>query len=233
MNKEYEAPSYRSDAFYCPFCDVYSLQTWETLLPKSIGMPTSTGGNGIVINSGAPLKNAEKYKPVKKVEISMCVKCKNKSVWIDSEMLYPPSCGPLPTLDMPEKVKMDFLEAREIANISPRAAAALLRLALQKLMIELGETGKDLFEDIGNLVAKGMPEKLQKAADSVRVIGNNAVHPGQIDLKDDISTAITLFHLLNMIVDVMITQPDKINDFYSKIPNSSKKAINERDGRKN
>ena len=78
-----------------------------------------------------------------------------------------------------------------------------------------------------------MPDKLQRAADSVRVIGNNAVHPGQIDLKDDISTAITLFHLLNVIVNIMITQPNRIDDFYSRIPDSSKKAINERDSRKN
>lgn len=74
-----------------------------------------------------------------------------------------------------------------------------------------------------------MPEKIQKALDSVRVIGNNAVHPGQIDLKDDTDTAISLFKLLNMIVEIMITQPKKVDEIYGKLPTSAKEAIKKRD----
>jgi len=36
-------------------------------------------------------------------------------------------------IDMPEEVKEIYNEAREVSNISPRAAAALLRVALEKL----------------------------------------------------------------------------------------------------
>jgi len=43
----------------------------------------------------------------------------------------------MPHLDMPDTVKELYNEAREIASESPRAAAALLRLALEKLTEEL------------------------------------------------------------------------------------------------
>ena len=65
--------------------------------------------------------------------------------------------------------------------------------------------------------------------DAVRVIGNNAVHPGEIDLKDDRETATALFELLNMIVEVMITQPKKVDQIYDKIPQGAKEAIEKRD----
>jgi hypothetical protein len=149
-------------------------------------------------------------------------------------MVYPVlSTALLPNEGMPEKIKEDFEEARRVVNISPRASSALLRLAIQKLMIHLDEKGQNINDDIANLVKKGLPEKIQKALDAVRVIGNIAIHPGQIDLKDDTQTAISLFELLNMIVDTMITQPRKVNDIYSKLPNSTRKAIEERDNNNN
>jgi hypothetical protein len=96
-------------------------------------------------------------------------------------------------------------------------------------MSHLGEKGKNLNDDIGGLVKRGLPQKIQKALDSVRVIGNNAVHPGQIDIKDDIQTAAALFELVNLIVDVMITQEKKVDEIYNKIPESIKEQIKERD----
>ena len=104
-----------------------------------------------------------------------------------------------------------------------------MRLALQKLMVHLGESGKNINDDIANLVEKGLPTTIQKALDAVRVIGNNAVHPGELDLKDDAKTAVALFRLVNMIVRVMITQPKEVNALYNKIPSGAKKAIKKRD----
>lgn len=132
---------------------------------------------------------------------------------------------------MPKNVKEDYIEASNIASASPRAAVALLRLALQKLMKYLGEKGKKLDEDIASLVEKGLPIQIQKALDIVRVIGNNAVHPGEIDLKDDIETATALFSLINKIIEVMITQPKEIDEMYEKLPESTRKAIEKRDGK--
>ncbi|MGH9199280.1 MAG: DUF4145 domain-containing protein [Acidimicrobiia bacterium] len=108
---------------------------------------------------------------------------------------------------MPEQPRVDYNEAREIVGLSSRGACALLRLALQKLSKELGEKGKDLNTDIANLVKKGLRTEVQQALDSVRVIGNNAVHPGEFDVTDDLETATTLFECINVIVEQMIAQP--------------------------
>lgn len=136
---------------------------------------------------------------------------------------------PLPNSDLREDIKVDYLEARSIVNKSPRGAAALLRLCIQKLCEQLGESGKDINTDIGNLVQKGLHSTIQKSLDIVRVIGNDAVHPGQIDLKDDIDTANKLFELVNLIAQVMITEPKAIDELYTALPESKRKAIEERD----
>ena len=75
----------------------------------------------------------------------------------------------------------------------------------QKLRIHLGEKGKTIDDDIASLVRKGLNPLVQQSLDIVRVIGNEAVHPGVIDLKDDRETAFRLFDLVNAITDAMIS----------------------------
>lgn len=146
-------------------------------------------------------------------------------------MVFPShSSASLPSEDMPEDVKEDFEEARDVLTISPRSASALLRLALQKLMSRIGQKGRNLNKDIGNLVNEGLPPKIQKALDSVRVIGNKAIHPGQIDLRDDVETATVLFNLVKIIVDFEISQQKKVNAIYEKLPETSKEQIKNRNG---
>ena len=84
-------------------------------------------------------------------------------------------------------------------------------------------------EDIGNLVKKGISSEVQKALDSVRVIGNNAVHPGELDLKDDIQTAISLFRLINYIVDNQISSKKEIDGIFEGLPQKNIEAIERRD----
>jgi len=65
----------------------------------------------------------------------------------------------------------------------------------------------------------------------VRVIGNEAVHPGTLDLKDDVSTAGAMFRLVNMVVEVMVTRPKEVEEIYAKLPDSKKDEISKRDGK--
>jgi len=215
MTKKYVAPSHEVKAFHCPHCGAFAHQKWCKAAEMRPGPPESYG------------------ECIEGVSVSVCSNCKKYAVWVDNNIVYPrSSAASLPVEDMPDDVKEDFIEARKIVNDSPRAAAALLRLALQKLMVHLGEEGKNINNDIASLVEKGLPEKIRRALDAVRVVGNNAVHPGKMDLRDDEDTALLLFDILNIVVDVMITQSKKIDEIYNRIPHSAKEAIERRDKKK-
>ena len=123
----------------------------------------------------------------------------------------------------------DYSEAGDIVNASLRGAAALLRLGIQKLCKHLGEPGKNINNDIAALVKKGLDPRVRQMLDVVRVIGNNAVHPGEIDLRDDRVTAERLFVLVNMITDIMISQPKAIQEMYGKLGEGALAAIEKRD----
>jgi hypothetical protein len=162
--------------------------------------------------------------------LAMCSQCDHYSLWLNGKMVYPEQTGvTFPNDDLKEEIKADYNEARAILQRSPRGAAALLRLCVQKVCEQLGEPGRSINDDISSLVKKGLPATIQKALDIVRVIGNNAVHPGQIDLKDDLTTANKLFELVNLIAQVMITQPKEIEKLYGALPESQRKAIEQLD----
>ena len=177
-----------------------------------------------------PLLNTDLF------HFALCEHCGDISIWRNGKLLYPnTSTAPDPHTQMPQAIYDDYMEARNILLYSPRGSAALLRLATEKLAVILvekagKEKGKDLNENIGILVKDGLPGRFQQMLDLLRVIGNNAVHPGVLDLKDDAETAQELFELINLIVDNRIAEVEKIESLYnSKISEAQKKHIEDRD----
>ena len=147
-------------------------------------------------------------------------------------MLIPDgSSAPMPHPDMPEAVKADYQEARDIVNVSPRGAAALLRLSIQKLCVALGENEGSIDKDIKSLVGKGLPVGIQQALDVVRVVGNNAVHPGELTTDDIAEVSISLFELINAIVEERIARPRALEELYLRLPEGARNAIERRDGK--
>lgn len=63
------------------------------------------------------------------------------------------------------------------------------------------------------------------------MIGNNAVHPGEMDLTDDTETASALFSLLNFVVEEMIAKPKRRRGVFEKLPVGVREAIKKRDGK--
>lgn len=208
------------EAFTCPFCEVYSKQKWFNFA----GI-TAKGGIFSKQLTGTNLFG------------SHCEHCKGMTLWIGEELVYPivedtltdKLIISLPNPDMLKDIQDDYMEAKSIVEKSPRGASALLRLCIQKLLIQVGEKGRIINEDIASLVEKGLPQDIQKALDIVRVIGNEAVHPGKLDLNDDKKIAIKLFELVNKIAYYLITQKEEINGLYEKLPESKRSAIEKRD----
>lgn len=169
---------------------------------------------------------------VANLNASQCYECRKLSIWLHDRLLFPNARTDIePNEDLGETIKYDFNEAREILNLSPRGAAALLRLALQKLCKQLGEEGNKIDDDIASLVGKGLNPTIQRALDVVRVVGNEAVHPGTLDLRDDRDTAIQLLKLINSIAEQMISHPKHVDALYEMLPESKRAGIDVRNAK--
>lgn len=207
---EYYPPEYEEAQFNCLHCGVYAAQQWiRTYFSRGYGCSLPSG-----------------------FSICICIHCDKLSYWHNEtkSLIYPDvSIGEMPHTDMPGDVAYDFNEARDIFKKSPRASAALLRLALQKLMVHLGEKGENINADIASLVKKGLPSEIQKALDICRVVGNNAAHPGELDIHDNSEIVSKLFKLINYIIYDRIERPKELDGLYNKLPETAIIAISKRD----
>jgi hypothetical protein len=207
---KYIQPEVFLKSFTCPHCGTISKQEWQSR----------------TWSFGQYLENAREKNNIR---VGLCDHCQKNTLWIDNKMFYPETGNaPFANPEMPENVKKLYYEAASICNKSPRGAAALLRLSIQLLCKELGESGKNINNDISSLVKKGLPELVQQSLDIVRVTGNEAVHPGQID-TDDIETVAKLFELVNIIIEYMIALPKKVSGLYNLLPENKRNEIDNRD----
>lgn len=164
------------------------------------------------------------------VHLSRCISCQDIAIWVHSTLIFPEArTAPQVNPDTPDDIKVDYEEAALIFLQSPRGAAALLRLCIQKLCGELGQKGKSIDQAIKALVVEGLSQKIQRALDVLRVVGNESVHPGELDIRDDSQTALTLFKVFNLIVTAMISEEKLINGLYDGLPANKVKAIEKRD----
>lgn len=165
--------------------------------------------------------------------ISVCTYCFKYTIWVNENVIFPAELNtPAPSLNMPEDVKEIYKEAQLVYENSPRAASALLRLAIETLIpkLEYGiNPNKTLFEMIGELVEKKIPEYIQKGLDSIRYYGNKGIHTAEIDMKDDRESVFFLFTLCNLIVEELITKEKEVADFYNLMPERFRLSVNKRD----
>ena len=139
---EWISPQYKGQGFHCLHCHVYANQSWNELL-KFGGLKIKTEDGGLWA--------------------SYCSHCRHPTIWAGEKIIYP-TTGDFPPAnpDLPDEVKKVYAEAGTIAQQSPRAACALLRLAVQMLLEDIGETGP-INEGIRNLVKRGVDPTIQQA----------------------------------------------------------------------
>ena len=244
-------PNYRDNKFQCPHCNTVATQEWfdadeaGTTAMEIINYLYLNYRSSINVTSQQNINNFLKsidsnfqirlYQFVpKNFSIATCVSCEESTLWVNKKIIYPKKATvPLPNEDLDEDIKSLYLEASTILIDSPKGSTALLRLALQKLLKQVGKSGKNINNDIKDLVAEGLNPKIQQALDLLRVIGNNAVHPGQINLDDNAEVAEKLFSILNFIADELITKPRELDSLYADlIPPDTQGHIEQRDKQK-
>ncbi len=193
MEHEIISPKFREAAFACPHCRTYALQRWTTLVGKDLYV-----GMGLYA--------------------AMCDRCHNASIWVEGWdstecMVYP---GVVSRGSLPDSAGQDVIqcyqEAASIAQKSPRAAMALLRLALEMLckkLLELDGQEHNL-RDMANKVSEKyhLSEEVAKSMDILRITGNNAIHAGKIALEDNASLE-PMFWLLTYVCEQAISKHEK------------------------
>lgn len=220
MPGRYVAPAHQTSPFTCPHCETLSPQSWDSLKVTNLHVGYFTVGR--------------------------CETCGRPTLWeqvvrsnggaappsVTQHMRYPPrSQAPSPNDDLPDEIKADYVEAATILAASPRGAAALLRLCVQKMCVHLGEPGKNINNDIGALVAKGkLYSTAQRAMDTVRIAGNNAAHPGELQLEDDSALVLRLFTFVNLLAQQGLTDPRVVDETFGQMPEGARNAVARRDG---
>ena len=189
-------PEFESNKFQCPHCQILATQSWFDA--DSAGSISMLIINDIYLNHRSDIdsfiqkyivqflnradNNFQKrfYQFVPKgLSVATCSSCEKFTLWVNKEIVFPrKTVIPPPNKDLEESIKDLYMEAATILVDSPKGSTALLRLALQMLLKQVGKSGKKINDDIGELVSEGLSPKIQQALDLLRVIGNNAVHPG-------------------------------------------------------
>jgi hypothetical protein len=130
-------------------------------------------------------------------------------------LVYPSlRTAPDPHSDLPEGVRVDYLEAADVVESSLRSAAALLRLCVQRLRLVLGGNGRSSNDDIKQLLAgRKIAPIIQKGhGDTVLINGSESVHPGQLSLGDDPELVTSL------LAQEAITQPRIVDEVFGRMP---------------
>lgn len=229
---------YGKKTFKCPHCFVFAQQKWNQVREHAETIADSVGNR--VLNeyyeiekgTGITHYRDKVMLPNSVLAFCICQSCKKPSLWYKNSLVYPiQNAVEDPNPLMPPEVMEIYNEARSVLNLSPRSSAALLRLGLEILLPYLGADKAKINTMIQQLVEERKAiGRVQKAMDALRVIGNDAVHPGVIDLegRDDKAVSLALFKITNFIVAETLGSDEMIEDLYSLLPERVKEGIKNR-----
>ena len=144
--------------------------------------------------------------------VTCCLSCEKFSYWENGRLAFPLRSGILPAPDMPEDAKEVFNEAQAIIGLSPRAACALLRVSLERIVDWYGENenvkgfkkSDKLYKKIETI---GISQAFQRICNACRLAGNEHAHSGEIDLsgEDSFEIADAMSRMINSMVNTWIT----------------------------
>ena len=202
-----KVPEERASSFACPLCGVVAWQEWDELY-CSITFERNP-------------------------QLCRCEACRGLSLWFNGSMIIP-ATGSVraPSADLPKEVQDTYNEARSVVAHSPRAAAALLRLAIEQLCVHLNGEGLTLDKHVARLVSGGLHNQTADMFDAVRLVGNNAIHPvDRIGPQENPEIVKTLFWLVNEIADEVITKPKQREEATAWIPPEERERMAKRDAK--
>jgi hypothetical protein len=186
-------------------------------------------------NANPPLKltfrrRSKKPVPIVNLKLSSCSHCSRNAIWLDEDIIFPRySYTPNPCEVMPLDILHYYAQARDVAAYSSIGALALLRITIEKVLEKTGANKGDINDNIQFLVDNGqISTKTQKALDVIRLIGNKAIH-AEDGITYNIDIIYETFEVINIIVNDLIVDQQKINKVIQKMPEKDQTKIASRD----
>lgn len=159
----------KSVSIYCPHCRRHT-----SIAPVSIEVRDAIVGPWYV-NAQWKQSNGNVW------WIGVCNYCHRPVLARNEGDIIWPHPLPEPTdRNVPESIRADLDEAKQCFSVSAwRAAAVMARRAMQSAAVEKGAKKDRLADQIAELASQGkITVDLKEWADAVRLVGNDAAHPG-------------------------------------------------------
>lgn len=236
-------PRFKADSFTCPRCDALAAQKWFDLLGV-VGNGSATSlmdRERMMASTSGPRFRSPHW------SASECLACQDKSIWLDDVLVYPdPRNAPIgdeqePHEEMPEDAAVLFREAVAVLPFSRRAAAALCRASMERL-VKVVDPGcpprTPLDERLARLESRVSTSTID-LLNVLRHVGNTALHGGKegdgsaviyID-EEDHTIAETFFLAINTLVDELITKPRRSAELYGSLPEGVRASYEAKAGR--
>jgi hypothetical protein len=158
------------------------------------------------------------------LNIAFCQHCGGFTLWLGDAMIYPlVGEAPPPHEEMPPQIRKLYEEARGVLPASPRASAALLRVALEGLLEEAGYRQERLADRLEKAREDGkLSADTYKLAETLRYAGNAAAHyePWKIDPsqgEEDREMVKSLFAFVNEVTEELVAKPRRLGEMARKI----------------
>lgn len=174
----------KTKSMTCPYCGSAAIFTQHPVLKcffKGGEMRTYADNYGRAFGSGFRIERdeCEFYEP-EQVCLWRCPNCRKLVLEVAGKISYPTGSGISAVDCMPQEAKEVFEEAQSIINLSPRAACAMLRICVERMVNASGAEGGNLDRKINSL---GLPATMASVAHACRLVGNDAVHNNAIDFS--------------------------------------------------
>ena len=201
MSDSYVPPSINSDAFTCPHCGVNSQMVVNPIVKnRSIPDPLPLFTHGNRTDFWNFCMSAFEAYDCFAAQTKTCAHCGKFSLWVNGDMVWPELPAVQPSEYLPETARKAFDEAQKVIGRSPQCACAMLRLSLERLVVHLGGTGRNLRDKVLSL---NLSPNIERLCDACRIVGNDAVHEGLLFVEPDdtYDRAVRLSNFVNWITE--------------------------------
>lgn len=210
MASKRTAPEKFLDVFTCPHCEAITGQSWRT------------------VDSQSPMSvmNNEPARPSWSLATCVSDSCRGQSMWREDVMVWPlVSSAPAPHDTMPADARELYEEARAVLPHSRRAAAALVRGSLERLLrAHLGSN--DRLDEMIAALSTQVSRALWQILTAVRVLANTSLHRDdeapellELFLEGDLAEVVDPYFIaINLLVEELIAAPAQAAELFATLP---------------